>query len=274
MLNEIVSKAPVFLLVAVRCLGMLLTLPLFSSRAIPRIAKIALCGYMAYFLFPNVSLTEGTFSFYQNFISNDGNFTLEYILLLAGEGLIGIIIGFFINIIFSAFSTAGQFFSFQMGFSAAEAYDALSQVENPLMGQFLNLLAMLIFMQNHWFQELFLGGLTASFKTLNAFSIVYNTDNLMTFMLSSLTKLFKDALIIALPVMASLFLINVSMGILTKAAPQMNLMSEGFSILILIAFFVIMSLLPAMCNFFNESFKQGFRQLEQLFINLSGGISR
>ncbi len=274
MLEEIVSEAPVFLLVAVRCFGMLLTLPLFSSRAIPRIAKIALCGYMAYFLFPNVSLAEGTFSFYSSYISAEGNFSLEYILLLAGEGLIGIIIGFFINIVFTAFSAAGQFFSFQMGFSAAEAYDAFSQVENPLMGQFFNLLAMLIFMQNHWFQELFLGGLTASFKTINAFSIVYNTENLMTFMLGALTKLFRDALIIALPIMASLFLINVSMGILTKAAPQMNLMSEGFSILILFAFFVIMTLLPVMCNFFNDSFKLGFRQLESLFINLSGGISR
>lgn len=271
MLEEIVSQAPVFLLVAVRCFGMILTLPLFSSRAIPRIAKVALCGYMAYFLFPAVSLSSGNFSSYAQYISADGSFSLEYILLLVGEGLIGIIIGFFINIIFAAFSTAGQFFSFQMGFSAAEAYDAFSQVENPLMGQFFNLLSMLVFMQNHWFQKLFLGGLTASFKALNAFSIINNTEGLMHFMLASLTTLFKDALIISLPIMASLFLVNVTMGILTKAAPQMNLMSEGFSLLILMAFFVIMALLPEMCNMFVESFEQGFKVIEQFFIKTSGG---
>lgn len=271
MLEEIVSQAPLFLLVAVRCFGMILTLPLFSSRAIPRMAKVALCGYMAYFLFPSVSLSSGTFLSYANFISADGSFSLEYFLLLVGEGLIGIIIGFFINIIFAAFSTAGQFFSFQMGFSAAEAYDAFSQVENPLMGQFFNLLSMLVFMQNHWFQKLFVGGLTASFKALNAYSIVTNTEGLMHFMLTALTTLFKDALIISLPIMASLFLVNVTMGILTKAAPQMNLMSEGFSLLILMAFFVIMALLPEMCNMFVESFEQGFKVIEQFFIKTSGG---
>src|SRR5574344_424337 len=187
MLEQLVANAPIFLLVAVRCFAMIMTLQLFSSRTIPRIAKVALTAYMAYFIYPQVSLTSGPDAAYASFISPTGNFNLEYILLLLGEGIIGIIIGFYISIIFAAFSTAGQFFSFQMGFSASEVYDSMNQVENPLMGQYFNYIAMLVFLQNNWFQKLFLGGLVTSFKSLNAFSIVNHNEEIFRFMVGGLT---------------------------------------------------------------------------------------
>src|SRR5574344_200419 len=271
MLERIVANAPVFLLVAARCFALLMTLPLFSSRPIPRVAKIELTAYIAYFIYPKVSLVSDPYAAYASFISPTGAFNLQYILLLLGEGMIGIIMGFYINMIFAAFSTAGQFFAFQMGFSASEVYDALSQVENPLMGQYFNLIAMLIFLQNHWFQKLFLGGLVTSFKSINAFSIINNSDQLLKFLLGGLSTLFKDALIISLPIMGTLFLINIAMGILSKAAPQMNLMADGFPIMMLTAFFIITALMPYLCNFFTESFEDGFKQLQLLFIHLSGG---
>ena len=273
MLNSMVANAPVFLLVAVRCFALIMTLPLFSTRAVPRIAKVTLAAYFAYLIFPQISLTGGAYASYAEFIRPDGAFNLEYVLLLLGEGMIGIIIGFFISLIFAVFSTAGQFFAFQMGFAASEVYDALSQVENPLMGQFLNLVAMLVFMQNHWFQSLFSGGLVSSFDSLNAFSIVVHNKDLAVFMLSGLTSLFRDALIIALPLMGTLFLINVTMGILSKAAPQMNLLAEGFPILILTAFFVLSILLPYFLDFFINSFSQGFNELQRLFRVLGPGGS-
>ena len=140
MLDQVLSQAPVFLLVAVRCFSLLMTLPLFSMRNIPSAAKVALALFMAF----NV-LGQVDFAAYKNLLAPEQTFTLEFVMLLVGEALIGVITGFYISIIFAAFSTAGQFFAFQMGFSASEVYDALSQVENPLMGQYLNLIAMLIF---------------------------------------------------------------------------------------------------------------------------------
>lgn len=272
MLDQIVSSAPVFLLVAVRCFGLIMTLPLFSSRSISRIAKVALCAYMAYFIFPQVSLVSGPYADYASFISPDGKFNLSYIFCLIGEGLIGIILGFYINIIFAAFSTAGQFFAFQMGFSAAEAYDSLSQVENPLMGQYLNFVALLVFISNHWFQKLFLSGLLDSFKSISALAIVEHNQELMNFMLTALTHLFFNALLIALPVMATLFLINAAMGILSKAAPQMNMLSEGFPILMLTSFYILTSLLPSLVNLFTSSFSEGLNEIQNLFLKLGGQI--
>lgn len=271
MLEQIVSNAPVFLLVLFRCFTTMMSLPLLSSRTVPRMAKIALALYMAYFIFPSLSGFNGKYADYSSYVSPDGNFNIEYIFLLIGEGMIGIILGFYIQVIFAAFSTAGQFFAFQMGLSASEVYDSLSQVENPLMGQFLNFLAMIVFLQNHWFQTLFCDGLASSFKTLNAFTIVHNSDFFAKFMMKSLSLLFKDALIIALPIMGSLFLINVTMGIFTKAAPQMNLLSEGFPILMLVSFFLIAVLIPHFAQFFEETIYQGFRTLQSIMTRFSGG---
>lgn len=267
MLDEILSQAPVFLLIFARIFAMLLVLPMFSMRSASRVAKVALAGYMAFFIFGTCDL-----SYYLPYIAQDGSFSMEYFLILIGEVLIGIILGFFITMIFSAFSTAGQFLAFQMGFSAASSYDSLSQVENPLMGQFFNLIAMLVFMQTHWFQKLFLQGLVTSFSSLNAISIVQATESIVKFVISGLSSLFVDALVISLPVMGSLFLISICTGLLTKAAPQMNLLSEGFPIMIMLAFVIIAFILPDMIDFFVRSFEKGFADLFDFFKNVSGGI--
>ena len=266
MLDEILSQAPVFLLIFARIFAMLLVLPMFSMRSASRVAKVALAGYMAFFIFGTCDL-----SYYLPYIAQDGSFSMEYFLILIGEVLIGIILGFFITMIFSAFSTAGQFLAFQMGFSAASSYDSLSQVENPLMGQFFNLIAMLVFMQTHWFQKLFLQGLVTSFSSLNAISIVQSTESIVKFVMSGLSSLFVDALVISLPVMGSLFLISICTGLLTKAAPQMNLLSEGFPIMILVAFTIIALVMPNIIDFFIRSFNKGFADIEALFIAVSGG---
>jgi flagellar biosynthesis protein FliR len=266
MLDRIVAQAPVFLLIAVRCFAFLMTLPLFSMRSVPRVAKIALAGYMAYLIMPYAS-----FSVYTPYISKNGSFDLTYIMLLIGEGMIGVIMGFYVTIIFAAFSTAGQFFAFQMGLSASEVYDSLSQVENPLMGQYLNLVAMLIFLQNRWFQKIFLKGLAGSFTTMNVFKLLDAREKIVKFLAGGLTQLFADALVISLPILGTLMLLTVCMAILSRAAPQMNLLSEGFSLMLLVAFFVITVLMPSLCDFFERSFNAGITGLIELFA-ATGGI--
>ena len=265
MLDNILANAPIYLLIAVRCLASLFTLPLFSTQSVSRVAKFALAGYLAFLLLPSAYNAD-----YKLFVSEFEIFTLQYILLLVGEALIGIITGFFITILFATFSSAGQFFSFQMGLSAAEAYDSLSQVENPLMGQLLNLIAMLLFLQVNAFQQLFLKGFQMGFSSFNALTLI-NVDSrmeLLKFLLTGLSNLFFNAMMIALPLVGSFFLVSVSMGILSKAAPQMNLLSEGIPLTMLLGFFLLTVCLPYMCDFFMHLFDVAFFNLEKLFLSL------
>ena len=103
-----------------------------------------------------------------------------------------------------------------------------------------------------------------SFGTINAFTLVSHKGDFLSLMLTSLSSLFFDAMMIALPMVGTLFLVTVTMGILSKAAPQMNLLSEGLPITILTAFFLLTLLLPHMIDFFIQSFDRAFSTLENL----------
>ena len=258
----LLAKAPLFFLVCVRIFAMISTTPLLSTRAVPRIAKISLAGLIGFLVLPIA---------YGSPLDVQG-FNLQYALLAVGEGLLGVLTGFFISMIFATFSTAGQFFSYQMGFGASEVYDALAQIENPLMGQFLNFIAVLIFLQIQGFRTLFLGGVLRSFQSINCFMFIQKQEVLTSFFLTGLSGLFLNAMMIAMPVMGTLFLVHVSMGLLSKAAPQMNLLSEGFPITILLTFFLLTVSLPFMANFFIRIMENGFAAFESLLIRAGGSI--
>ena len=240
-------KAPLFFLVCVRVFAMISTTPLLSTRAVPRIAKISLAGLIGFLVMPVA---------YGSPLDVQG-FNLDYALLVVGEALLGVLTGFFISIIFASFSTAGQFFSYQMGFGVSEV---------------LNFIAVLIFLQIKGFQTLFLGGVLRSFQSINCFMFLQKRELISSFLVTNLSSLFLNAMMIAMPVMGTLFLVHVSMGLLSKAAPQMNLLSEGFPITILLTFFLLTVSLPFMVNFFVRIMENGFAAFESLLIRVGGGI--
>ena len=96
MLDSILLKAPVYLLVFARCFALIMTLPMFSMRAASRAAKVAIAGYMAFYIFGNLDTSA-----YAPYIGEEGSSSMIYFLLLVGEGLIGILMGFYISIIFA-----------------------------------------------------------------------------------------------------------------------------------------------------------------------------
>jgi flagellar biosynthetic protein FliR len=264
--DEILWAAPVFLLVAVRALAMIETAPLLSSEAIPQVAKIALAGFAAYGVFPAAQSVP-----YFGDLRAE-LFGLSFVFLVAGEAIIGIIIGFFLTILYAAFSTAGQFFSLQMGFGASETFDPLSQIENPLMGQYLNLVAMLVFLSAGGFQQLFLGGFLRSVQSLSTPSLLAGRETVVVLLASGLSRLFLDAIIISLPILGTLFLTSLATGLISKAAPQINILSEGFPISITVAFVLIAATLPFMVEAFGRVVDSAFASLEDLYVRVGSQI--
>jgi flagellar biosynthetic protein FliR len=258
---EILAATPAFILLAVRALALIETAPLLSSDAIPQAAKISLAAFAAYAVIPGAPATGEL-----------DPFGLSFIFLIIGEALIGIITGFFLTIIFAAFSTAGQFFSLQMGFGASETFDPLAQVENPLLGQYLNLVAMLVFLSLEGFRELFLGGFWRSVQALSILSLVNGRESVMGMLLSGLSRLFLDAIIISMPILGTLFLTSLSTGLISKAAPQINILSEGFPISITVAFVLIFATLPFMVEAFGRVVNAGFETISTLFIRIGTPI--
>jgi len=280
-LQNILSFGPVFLLIAARAFGMIMTAPLLSSEAVPMMAKIALAGFAAFAVIPTaevymaanspngiVTLPGGTLSDLRY-----EAFSLRFLLLVVGEGIIGIIIGFFMTVIFAAFSTAGQFFSLQMGFGASETFDPVAQIENPLMGQYFNLVSMLIFVTIGGFNQLFLGGFWRSVQSINIISLVDGRDSVVSMMTSGLSRLFLDAIVISLPILGTLFLTSLTTGLISKASPQINILSEGFPISIMTAFLLIFASLPFMIEAFTHVIDSGFRSFQTLYTQIGRQIT-
>jgi len=280
-LQNILTFGPVFLLIAARAFAMIMTAPLLSSEAVPMTARIALAGFAAFAVLPTaevymaanspngiVTLPGGTLSDLRH-----ETFTLRFLLLVVGEGIIGIIIGFYMTVIFAAFSTAGQFFSLQMGFGASETFDPVAQIENPLMGQYFNLVSMLIFVTIGGFHQLFLGGFWRSVQSINIISLVDGRESVVTMMTSGLSRLFLDAIVISLPILGTLFLTSLTTGLISKASPQINILSEGFPISIMTAFLLIFASLPFMIEAFTHVIDSGFKSFQTLYTQIGRQIT-
>lgn len=239
-LTAFVEQFQIFLLVFARVFALISIAPLISSTAIPGIARVGLAFFASIAVFP-VVVTQGYI------IPEIG---LGYVALIIGEALIGLIMGFLLVVIFAAFLVAGQFFSLQMGFGASEVFDPLAQIQIPIMGQFLNLIAMFLFIIVEGFQRIFLVGVLRSFEAAKAIDFVAEKDYILRMIIGSLSGLFEQALIISFPILGTLVLVSVSMGLLAKAAPQMNLLMMGFPVAIGVAFLVLFLSLPFMVEGF------------------------
>ncbi|MCL2441098.1 MAG: flagellar biosynthetic protein FliR [Treponema sp.] len=280
-LQNILAFGPVFLLIAARALAMIHTAPLLSSEAIPQTVRLALAGLAAFAVIPTAEVFQAANS-PNGLVTLPGGtlsdlrfeaFSLRFGLLVAGEAIIGIIIGFYMTIIFASFSTAGQFFSLQMGFGASETFDPVAQIENPLMGQYFNLVSMLIFVTIGGFHQLFLGGFWRSVQTINIISLIEGREHVVTMIVSGLSRLFLDAIVISLPILGTLFLTSLTTGLISKASPQINILSEGFPISIITAFVLILASLPFLIEAFTRVIDSGFSNIQQLYIQIGRQIT-
>jgi flagellar biosynthetic protein FliR len=152
-----------------------------------------------------------------------------------------------------------------MGFGASQVFDPLAQIEIPLLGQFLNLVAMFVFVFTSGFQKIFLTGVYYSFQSVRAVDLVLLREDLLTSILQSLSELFQNALIISFPILGTLFLVQVVMGLLAKAAPQMNLLILGFPISIFVAFLILFVGMPIIAEAFERVIDEGFDIILRLF---------
>ncbi len=256
----IVQNAQLFFLVFVRVLAIIELAPIIGSPGVPQIAKIGLAFFTAVAVLPGVEARGYPIP----------SAALEYGLLAVGEALVGILISFFLTVIYSAFTAAGEFFSLQMGFGASEVFDALAQVELPLLGQFINIIGMFVFLSVDGFQRFFLVGIEQSFQTTRAVDFVLHRDGLFPMILGGLGVLFKTALTLSFPVLGTLVLVSVAMGLLAKAAPQMNLLMMGFPVSIAVAFVAMFLTMPLLVQSLSFVVDSSFDGLERLLMVAQG----
>lgn len=207
----------------VRILGFIAIAPFWGSSGIPRrtrlILGIALAIALAPALPPMPSLSPGS---------------LKGLWVMLQQMLIGLSMGFAARIVFSAFEFMGEVIGAQMGLGFATFYDPMSSSQTPVIAEFFTLLATLIFFAFNG-HLLYFSALAQSFWDIPITMQAIDPGSWRN-LLQLGSKIFSFGLFLALPILVALIITNLALGVLTRAAPQLNLFAIGFPLTLMLGF--------------------------------------
>lgn len=190
--------------------------------------------------------------------------SLMGIIVAIHQVLIGTAIGFIVAMLFGALITGGQIVAQLMGLGFASMMDPQNGVSVPVIGQFYTILATFIFLALNGHLVL-IDTLVGSFQTMPIGQYSLLPEKIWQLLMWS-KWIFIAALIIALPAITALLLVNIAFGIMTRAAPQLNIFAVGFPITILLGFVIILVTLPFFIPKIQEIFDQTFLFIRHDFI--------
>ncbi|MES1192264.1 MAG: flagellar biosynthetic protein FliR [Steroidobacter sp.] len=173
--------------------------------------------------------------------------------------IIGLGMGLAIQLIFDAVVMGGQLLANTMGLSFAVNVDPLHGASTPVLGQFYTIIVALTFfgLNGHL---MLIDALAQSFRMLPLGTQGLGNDGLWTYVHFG-SVLFSGALMIALPGLAALLIVNFAFGVMSRAAPTLNLFAVGFPASLALGLIIIMMGLPAVQSTFVRLLNTGWQLL-------------
>lgn len=246
--GDLIQWLSQFMLPFFRVAAFFATVPIFGNQLVPLRIRLLLALSTAAVLFP--VLPEIAIS---SFLS------LDIILLILQQVLIGTLLGFFVQVFFHIFVLAGQMIAMQMGLGFASMVDPTNGVSVAVVSQFYVVLVTLLFlaMNGHLvavevmvasFRFLPIGG---QFFSPQAFQVVAVSGSWM----------FASALLLALPAVTAILIVNFAFGVMTRAAPQLNIFSLGFPFTLIFGIFILWVALAGFLPQYQMLSEQVFQRL-------------
>lgn len=258
-MEELLPSLAVYLLILTRVTAFIVTVPLFSYRAIPTTQRVIFAALLSWFMVYTIDAPD---------LQIDG----LYILLVLKEATVGLAIGVVAYIVMSAIQIAGGFIDFQMGFAIANVIDPQTGAQSPLLGQFFNVLAMLLLLTLNA-HHMLLDGIFYSYRfiPMNELWPAFGEDRLIEFVARTFTTTFAIAFQMSIPIVATLFLVDLALGITARTVPQLNIFVVGFPIKIGVSFLVLVTMFPVMISMMRKLFEIMMSAMRDLMIILGGG---
>jgi flagellar biosynthesis protein FliR len=238
-----------FLLALVRASAWIVVTPPFSSRAIPPRVSIALAAGLALIMTPAVTVSPELFQLW------------PFASAVFYQAFVGLALGFAVYLFFMVVQVAGELVDIQAGFAAAQLYDPFTNATASPIGRLYQLVAtsMLFAINGHL---LLVRGFLSSFEAapLNGPSL----DAIGSLFTSELGRFLLAAMEIAAPLLAALFLTELMLGLLARAAPQINIMTIGFVIKIILALGLVGLALPILPGVLHDLVTQSVVSMNKL----------
>jgi flagellar biosynthetic protein FliR len=232
-----------FLLALVRASAWLVLVPPFGTRVIPAQVKIGLAAALAL----PVAGAVGQHA--------PAPEVAPLIGAVAVQVAIGVALGFLVFLFFAAVQSAGEMVDLFGGFTVAPAYDPLSNAQSSTFGRFYQLIATtLLFVTNG--HLLLVRGFMTSFQAVPANPTLHD---LSANFIDAFGAFFLAAIEIAAPLLGALFLAEVALGLLSKAAPQMNVFMVGFPVKIILTLALAGLALPLLPSTVSSLLESGMR---------------
>lgn len=233
LLAELAPQAALFVLIATRLSAMIAVAPVFSSRTVPVRVKAGLVVLVSWITLPLVAEQGGQVP--------DGALALA--LLMGKEAVIGFAFGLVAQFLFAAVQTAGAFIDVSAGFAISQTLDPASNASISILGRWYNLIAVASFLALGGHQ-LLVAGVVRSFALAPPLS-----DPDLGAVIAGVLEQADDILLVVVqigaPIIGALLVTDVTLGIISRSVPQMNVFIVGLPLKIVVALAGSAILLPA-----------------------------
>lgn len=238
----------------VRILALFMTAPLLGESVIQPIVKIGLAGLIALIVAPAIGPLPAV-----------SPFSFDGLWILAQQVLIGAAMGFVMQCVFAAIEAAGEYAGLQMGLSFATLLTPNSDGSTAVLSTLLKMIAMLTFLALDGHLTM-LATLVESFQTLPVAHGPLATPGWRELSAWG-AQIFTMGLLLALPLVAALLIVNLALGILNRAASQLNIFAVGFPLTLATGLLVLELLMPRLWPMFQHMFMSGLDMMGRLAID-------
>jgi flagellar biosynthetic protein FliR len=239
-----------------RLIALMLTAPVFAERALPQRVRIGLAVVITAILVPTLPPPPAVHPV-----------SLAGAIIIAQQLVIGAALGFAMRIVFVAVETAGEIAGLQMGLGYATLFDPERADMIPVLGQFLGLLTILAFLaldgHLHVIQVI-----ADTFRVLPVGGPGLAKDGLLTLARWG-GEIFAAGVLLSLPLLGAMLIANVALGILTRAAPQLNLFAVGFPLTLGAGLIILAVTLPLLAPQLVKLYGHGFEMMGEVATRLA-----
>ncbi len=247
-LYGVYANMDLFLVIVARLLGFFVILPILSGGNIPATSRAGLAVVLAYIVLVSGKVTE--VSYY--------NSVLGFAILIGQEFIVGFFLAYIVYMVFTVMYFVGQLIDYQIGFSMVSVLDPTTQIQVPIVGNLLYLLMGAMLIVTGGLQAL-LAGLFYSYDKLPIGTArIISNGELLTNIISLIVSYFIIGVQIALPVVGTILIVDIALGLLVKAVPQMNIFVVGMPLKLLIGLIIFYLITPVFYDVYNMLFDKAY----------------